>query len=168
MKTAIAIIAIFGVIVALVAYGTREALNNNQPKVSSRIHSRAPEPRVIEKVQIIERVKLVEVPVTKIIEREPVEKIVYVPEKTIVKEIHHEPAPVPVPQAVEPPTPRPVFVPAPQAVIMPAVNRPPRPTYSIQPPPRAFHPQIAPRAFYRNTNRGYNHYRAYRPNYRRY
>jgi hypothetical protein len=170
MKTAITIIVTFGVIIALVVYGTRETLKDQKPKLASRISLNTPVPKAAEKVRIIERVKVVEVPVTTIREKEIVERIVYVPEKPIVNEIHHEPAPVPTPapRPVTCPAPQPIFIPDPQAIIIPAIQQPYRPTNIIPSPRRQFHPPIAPRAFAPEIRRGCNNYRAIRPNYRRY
>ena len=131
MKTAIAIILAFAAIVSLVVYGTKEAVKDQKPKFVSRIPLNTPAPKVIERVKVIERIKVVEVPVTTIHEKETVERVVYVPEKTIAKEIHHEPAPTfaPAPQPVTCPAPQPAIAPAPQTTIIPALQPPPRPAY---------------------------------------
>jgi hypothetical protein len=94
-------------------------------------------------------------------------KVVYVPEKTIVKEIYHEPTPAPTPQPVTCPTPQPVTCPTPQPVIIPTLLPPPRPAYIIPSPRRPFHPPIASRQLTEEINRAYNYYRDVRPNYRR-
>jgi hypothetical protein len=168
MKTAITIIMVFGVIITLVVYGTREALKDQQPKFASRISRNAPAPKAAERVKIIEMIKVVEVPVTTIHVKETVERVVYVPEKTIVIEINLEPAPPPTPQPVTCPAPQPAITPAPQTIIISALQPPPRPAYTIRSPRRPFHPQIASRGFTSENNRAYHYYRAARPNFRRY
>jgi hypothetical protein len=168
MKAAIAIILAFGVIISLVVYGTREVVKTQPPKFVLRIPLNTPSPKVVDRVQLIEKIKVVEVPVTTIHVKETVERVVYIPEKTIVKEIHHEPAPPPTPQPVTCFAPQPAITPAPETTIIRTLQPPPRPAYTIRSPRRPFHPQIASRGFSSETNRAYHYYRDVRPNYRRY
>jgi hypothetical protein len=168
MKTAIAIILAFAAIVSLVVYGTQEAVKVQKPKFISRAPLNTPPPKIIERVKVVERIKVVEVPVTTIHEKETVERVVYVPEKTIVKEIHHEPAPAPVPEPVICPVPQAAFAPTPHVIIIPAFQPPTRPVHIIPSSGRPFYPPVASRGFISSNSRAFHHYRAFRPNYRRY